>query len=399
MLLLTSESSGKRRAVMDAARDLSLNSCSFNNAVSLDQQMRCDVRRVVLLTDTDISVGKLTVLQKASDRMPFGLIIAADRDALREADQDAILEELDQFRNVEWIPAEFRALDLLKAARRCRSKLLRISAEDLRVALRNGEFFLRYQPKVVRGDGSEWKTTEAEALLRWQHPTHGSVGPLEFLPELEAFDLMPAVSEFVLEQAAAQLVIWREQGLELNCCINLASSQLKYAGLADNYERIVREHGLECSSFTFEVIEHDIATSNAPHLRVLNQLREKGFRISLDDFGAAAASLGTLEALPVDEIKIHADALQRARQNPVAQTILAAVTGLAHNLGISVCAEGVEDQETYEFLDTIGCDKLQGYLISEAVMPELIQSGYSADKVEVDAGAHNHLPEPRAAAL
>lgn len=387
MLLLTSESSGKRSSVRDAARDLSLNSCSFSNAVSLDQQMRCDVRRVVLLTESDISAGKLTVLQKASNRVPFGLIVAADRKALRKADQDAILDELDRFENIEWIPADFRAFDLLKAARKCRSKLLRISAEDLRAALRNREFFLRYQPKVMRGDGSEWQTTEAEALLRWQHPTHGSIGPLEFLPELEAFDLMPAVSEFVLKEAAAQLVAWREQGLKLNSCINLASSQLSDAGLADTYERIVKEHGLDCESFTFEVIEQDIAASNAPHLKVLNQLRDKGFRISLDDFGAATASLGTLEALPVDEIKIHADALKRARQNPVAQTILAAVTGLAHNLGISVCAEGVEDQESYDFLDKIGCDKLQGYLISEAVMPDLIQSGYSAEKVEVDAVA------------
>ncbi len=387
MLLLASESTGRHRAVLNMTRELSLNSAYFDSAVSLDRQLRSKTRSLVLLSMADITVGKATVLHKAAFRASFGVIIAADRNEVRKAHLDGILKELDQLDNVQWLPADFSGYQLMKAARKCRQLLLRISADDLRKALRNGEFSLRYQPKVMRGDGNTWVTTEAEALLRWQHPLHGTLGPFEFLPELEAFDLMPAVSEFVLNEAAAQLVRWREQGLRLNSCINLASSQLNDAGLADAYERIVKGHGVACSNFTFEVIEQDIASSDAPHLRVVRELRDKGFRISLDDFGAATASLGTLEALPVDEIKIHAAALKRARQSVVAQTILAAVTGLAHNLGISVCAEGVEDQETYEFLDTIGCDKLQGYLISEAVMPELIQSGYSAESVEVHAVA------------
>jgi EAL domain-containing protein (putative c-di-GMP-specific phosphodiesterase class I) len=107
-------------------------------------------------------------------------------------------------------------------------------------------------------------------------------------------------------------------------------------------------------------------------------MRDLGFRISLDDFGVAVSSLGTFEQLPFDEIKIHASALKRAQENPVALKVLAAVTGLAHNLGISVCAEGVEDQETYAFLKTIECDKMQGYLISEAVMPDILRKVYSA---------------------
>ncbi len=127
-----------------------------------------------------------------------------------------------------------------------------------------------------------------------------------------------------------------------------------------------------------------MANSDAPHLNVLKALREKGFRISLDDFGVAASSLRAFEQLPFDEIKIHASALARAKASPVAQQVLAAVTGLAHNLGISVCAEGVEDEETYEFLKTIECDKMQGYLISEAVMPDIIRRVYSAQKKEIE---------------
>ena len=387
MLLLASESAVKARNVIDVARELSLSFGYFTDAVDLDRQLRGDMRRIVLLLEDDLSVGKVAVLQRAAARGPFGLVVAADQDTLKQKLGQVPWDELSHLPNLQWLTPGFRRHHFRRAARECRRHLLKVSPEDLRNAMLRQEFCLRYQPKVMRSDTAEWKTTEAEALLRWQHPIHGSIGPLEFLPELEAFDLMPAVSEYVLREAARQLVEWRKQGLTLNSCINLASSQLNNQGLADESARIVRAFGLDCSSFTFEVIEQDIANSDAPHLKVLNELREHGFRVSLDDFGIAAASLGTLEALPVDEIKIHAAALKRARKSDVAQKVLAAVTGLAHNLGISVCAEGVEDQETYEFLATIECDKLQGYLISEAVMPDLIQAGYSADEVEVHAVA------------
>lgn len=387
MQLLASELSSKNQTVVNMARELGLSPTWFQDAVGLDRQMGGPARRIVLLTKGDMSAGMVAVICRAAEQTPFGLVVCVDREALRLKDQDHLMDELAEVRNVQWLPPKFSSQQLGDAVRECRKKLLRISEDDLRSAIKNNEFSLRYQPKVVRSDGHEWRTAEAEALLRWQHPKHGRVGPLEFLPELEAFDLMGEVSEFVLREAAAQLVKWREEGLELNSCINLASSQLNNPDLPELYESIVSELGLRCSSFTFEVIEQDIADSEAPHLKVLNELRARGFRISLDDFGIAAATLGTLEALPVDEIKIHAAALKRARQSDVAQKVLAAVTGLAHNLGISVCAEGVEDQETYEFLELIECDKLQGYLISEAVMPELIQSGYNADSVEVDAVA------------
>ena len=108
-------------------------------------------------------------------------------------------------------------------------------------------------------------------------------------------------------------------------------------------------------------------------------------RLRLDDFRVAASSLSTFEKLPFDEIKIHASALRRAQKDPVSMTVLAAVTGLAHNLGMSVCAEGVEDQATFEFLKTIECDKMQGFLISEAVLPNIIRRVYSAKRTDTAA--------------
>ena len=204
------------------------------------------------------------------------------------------------------------------------------------------------------------------------------MGPLEFLPEAEEFDFMGRISEWVLREAARQQVTWRSHGIELSSCINLASSQLSNPGIAGTYRDIVREAGLEPGSFTFEVIEQDLTNPSAPHLATIKSLRNHGFRICLDDFRVAAASLATFERLPFDEIKLHAAALRKAQRDRVSMSVLAAVTGLAHNLGMSVCVAGVEDEETFEFLKTLECDKMQGFLISEAVLPNIIRRAYSA---------------------
>lgn len=388
MLTVISESLGRTQVLIDVARELSLTLSYFRNGETLDRLMTGRSRRFVILGDADITDEVVDSLVRGKQNTEFGLIICADPDTLRSSNRARASKTLAAYPIVEWVNPNHDADMLSAAMRKCRRRLLKLGKDELERALVNREFFLQYQPKVERTGGSdwgaEWETREVEALIRWRHPEHGLLGPLEFLPEAEAFDLIGPISEFVLFETANQLNRWAEQDLNFNVCINLASSQLNNAVLAHNYKRIVRKQGLECSRFTFEVTEQDIANSEAPHLLVLNEMRDLGFRVSLDDFGAAVSSLGTFEQLPFDEIKIHASALRRAQENEVARQVLAAVTGLAHNLGISVCAEGVEDQETYRFLSAISCDKLQGYLISEAVMPDIIKKVYSAAGAEVD---------------
>ena len=378
MLTVVSESLGKSRVLTDVARQLSLTLSFFSDVDTLDRLMSGRTRRFVILGEKDISNEIVDSLVRAKRNAPFGLVVCAKLDTLRASNRARAAKTLSAYPIIEWVDPDHDVDVLSTALRKCRRRLLTLGKGELEKALLKREFFLQYQPKVERGDGTEWQTREVEALIRWRHPQHGLLGPLEFLPEAEAFELIGPISEFVLFETATQLVRWEGQGFPLNACINLASSQLNNAVLAHNYKRIVRKLGLDCSRFTFEVAEQDIANSEAPHLLVLKEMRELGFRISLDDFGVAVSSLGTFEQLPFDEIKIHASALRRPQQSDVALKVLAAVTGLAHNLGISVCAEGVEDQATYEFLKTIECDKMQGYLISEAVMPEIIRRVYSA---------------------
>lgn len=384
MLFLVSESLARTQTAIQVSRELSLSVSNFRGAPALKKLVGGHSRRIVLLAEDDLSSEAIEALASADGGAQFGLIICANREALRLSSRAELLDQVAEFTNVEWLNTVHNIDALSHAARECRRRMLRISRKELEEAIINREFVVMYQPKVERNAGTEWLTREAEALLRWRHPQHGLLGPLEFLPEVEAFNLIGPVSDLVLHEAASQLKRWREHGLQLNSCINLASSLLIDPELPDAYAAIVRKYGLECGSFTFEVREQDIMNSEAPHLRILNRLRDRGFRISLDDFGVATSSLSTFEQLPFDEIKIHAAALARAQASTVAMQVLAAVTGLAHNLGISVCAEGVEDQETFEFLKTIECDKMQGFLISEAVMPDIIRRVYSpkTEKVE-----------------
>ena len=378
MLLISSETIRAHQALNDVVREMSFTPGYFASSATFAELMNGQSRRIVILTEGDVTPETLRALKGARDRTPFGIIVAADRKTLRSSDRAETADQLADFDNIEWVGEEFDFDKLSASARRCRRRMLRFSQQEIEGAIDDGQFVLRYQPKVERSSDSEWLTREAEALIRWHHPEHGLVSPLEFLAEAEAFGLMTRLSEFVLRETARQQVTWREQGIQLNSCINLASSQLTSPELADTYRSIVEEAGLECSSFTFEVIEQDLSDPSAPHLATIEALRNHGFRICLDDFRIAAASLATFEQLPFDEIKIHASALRNAQKDPVSMTVLAAVTGLAHNLGMSVCAEGVENEETYEFLKTIECDKMQGFLISEAVIPSIIRRVYSA---------------------
>jgi EAL domain-containing protein (putative c-di-GMP-specific phosphodiesterase class I) len=376
MLLIASEKSKRSRAVSNIVRELSLSLTIFASPATFAELMGGRPRRIVLLTEADISDKIVDALRNADPGTEYGVIVAADRYSPKDSTIVGALEHLAQLENVEWIDPAFDYNLLSEAARSCRRRMLRVSRDDLEESLHERRFFVQYQPKVERSSASEWRTREAEALVRWRHPEHGQVGPLEFLPEMEEFGLMGRLTDFVLDESAAQLVRWKLKGIELSICINLASSQLSDKQLVARCEEIVGRFRLPCSTFTFEVAEQNLADPDAPHLETLADLRAKGFRLCLDGFRVTAASLASLEKLPFDEVKIQASTIAHAKNDPVRLKVLAAIIGLAHNLGMTVCAEGIEDIETFEFLKTIQCDKMQGFLISEAVMPKLLRKVY-----------------------
>ena len=383
MLLVASQSLKGEPVLTDLVREMSFAVSFFSTPKTLRGLMQGQSRRIVIVADKDLNEANIMALRRASEVVPIGVVLAANRAQVANSERSGLLDELAEFDNLEWVGREPDFDALRNSASRCRRRLLKVSRDDLLKAFENFEFVVRYQPKVEKSSDEEWQTREAEALVRWKHPELGLLGPMEFLPEIEAFNMMGKLTEFVIRKAAAQLTTWHKQGLELTACINLSSSMLMEPALAARFAKIVREMRFTPDCFTFEVVEQDLSNPDAPHVRTINELREEGFRLCLDDFRVAAASLSTFEKLPFDEIKIHAAALRRAQKDTTAMAVLAAVTGLAHNLGMSVCAEGVEDQETFEFLKTIECDKMQGFLISEAVMPHIIRSVYSTKDMDV----------------
>ncbi len=383
MLLIASQSLKSSPVLIDLIREMSFAASFFSTPATLKKLLSGESRRLVIIADADVDDEAVRALKAASRATPVGILIAADRARVANGPRSGLLDEIQSIDNLEWVGRKPDFDSLRNSATRCRRRLLKVSREDINRAFEDFEFVVRYQPKVERGSDDDWQTREAEALVRWKHPELGLLGPMEFLPEIEAFGLMGKLTEFVLRKAAAQLRAWHEQGIELTACINLASSLLNEPALAARYARIVRELKFTPDCFTLELIEQDLSNPEAPHVRTINELRAEGFRLCLDDFRVAAASLTTFERLPFDEIKIHAAALKRAQSDRTAMAVLAAVTGLAHNLGMSVCAEGVESQDVFEFLKTIECDRMQGFLISEAVMPQIIRSVYSNEDLSV----------------
>ncbi|HEY5764152.1 MAG TPA: EAL domain-containing protein, partial [Rhodocyclaceae bacterium] len=201
MLLIASETIRSNRTLNDVVREMSFTLSFFASPATFTELMRGQSRRIVLLTEDDVCAETVRTLKGAKDRAPFGVIIAADRRALREVKNAELVDKLASYDNIEWVGKDFDFDHLSASARRCRRRMLRVSRRELESALEHHEIVLRYQPKVERNSGQEWLTREAEALIRWHHPEHGLIGPLEFLPEAEAFGLMADLSEFVLREA------------------------------------------------------------------------------------------------------------------------------------------------------------------------------------------------------
>lgn len=246
----------------------------------------------------------------------------------------------------------------------------RLSLESgLRLAMERGELSLLYQPRVGVGDG---QVTGVEALMRWQHPTQGTISPGEFVPVAEDSGLIAAIGEWVLHTACRQLRAWREQGLPmLRMAVNLSPKQF----LQDSLIQVVREAlhhtGIEPARLELEITEEMVIRSPDRAARLLAQFKELGVRVVIDDFGTGYASLSHLRRLPIDSVKIDRSLILDL-PSPDAAAMTRAVVAMAHSLGIAVTAEGVETAEQWEFLNQLGCEQMQGSYFSAPVAADLI---------------------------
>lgn len=234
-------------------------------------------------------------------------------------------------------------------------------ASDLRRAIERGHLTLFVQPKIAI---AERRLCGAEVLARWTHEQYGPIGPGEFVVLAERTGLIRPLTYWVLETAARQMTAWRESGLDCPLAVNISARNLRDPQLVRHAEQTCRALELEPGAIELEITESALMDDPARALKLLQALRDIGFRLAIDDFGTGYSSLGYLEKFPVNVIKIDRAFVANMLSNESSALIVRSTIDLAHNLGLSVTAEGVESAEVLDRLGDLGCDSAQGYFIA-----------------------------------
>ncbi len=238
----------------------------------------------------------------------------------------------------------------------------------LRHAIERDEMFVHYQPQVRPENG---EVVGFEALARWDRPSIGAVEPSTFIPLAEETGLIAVVGAFVLEQACREARCWTERlGEPLRLAVNVSGRQLTQPGLLEVVERVLSTTGFDPACLTLEITESVLVHDPAVAQTRLEALRELGVRTAIDDFGKGYSSLAYLQRFPIDIVKIDQVFIAGLGREGPDTTIVASVIELAHALGFEVVAEGVETDLQLRSLIELGCDLVQGYLVSRALAPE-----------------------------
>jgi diguanylate cyclase (GGDEF)-like protein len=247
---------------------------------------------------------------------------------------------------------------------------------DLRRALAENQLFVVYQPIVrLKADGRSEGSAGVEALVRWQHPTRGSIPPLEFISVAEECGLIDAIGDFVLATACDQFVAWqRELGPRTApqmLAVNLSRAQLLQPRLVRHVRQILETSGMRSRQLQLEVTE-SLAAQDERVQRTLNELKELRLTLALDDFGTGYSSLASLHQLPIDTVKIDRSFVSQADTSYHHRVLIEATVRVAMSLGMSTVAEGIETRSQANVVQKLGCEKGQGYLFSKPLTAQAL---------------------------
>lgn len=250
-------------------------------------------------------------------------------------------------------------------------------AGDLRQALIAREFELHFQPKIdLRSD----LLCGVEALARWSHPRRGLVPPDEFIPVMEQTGLIRPFTLWAIERGLQQCAQWHAQGRRITMAVNLSLENLLDPQFPDQVIALLQRTKVEPPCLVLEITESVFLSEHAKLRNLLVQLREHGVQFSIDDFGTGHSSLSRLKKLPVSELKIDRSFVKDMERNRDDAIIVRSTVDLAHNLGLTVIAEGVETATTLEMLREMGCDQVQGYHISRPLPPREFEHYLAASR-------------------
>ena len=268
---------------------------------------------------------------------------------------------------------------------------------SLRDALANEEFFLVYQPTF---DLRSLTPTGMEALIRWRHPVHGVVQPEQFVPLLEDSGMIVEVGAWVLRTACRQGAEWRSGGYEIGMAVNLSTRQLETDDFIGELQDALSESGLEPGALTLELTETAVMTDAEASIARLTEIRRTGVRIAIDDFGAGYSSLGYLQRLPVDVLKIDRSFISRLTSDPDGEKLIRTLVQLGRSLSIETLAEGIEQSSELSLLKDEQCVSGQGFLFarpldaatSSGVPAGMARRGAAQDRARGDGPAMDGAP-------
>jgi EAL domain-containing protein (putative c-di-GMP-specific phosphodiesterase class I)/GGDEF domain-containing protein len=234
---------------------------------------------------------------------------------------------------------------------------------DFRTALTDpGQLRLDYQPRVDMRTG---KCVGAEALIRWEHPLLGNVSPVEFIPLIEQTRLARPLTAWVVTAAVEQAALWQRMGLSLCISINVTALNLEETDFAETVIAALARHGLASSAIELELTESALISNSPAASAQLAALQAASISIAIDDFGTGYSSLSYLQKISAQVVKIDRSFITSLAQRARSQTLVRSMVHMAHDLGYTVVAEGIEEGDVYELLKSIGCDEAQGYLLSK----------------------------------
>jgi predicted signal transduction protein with EAL and GGDEF domain len=259
---------------------------------------------------------------------------------------------------------------------------------ELRHAVEHDELTIHYQPKVGLAAGHAGHA--AEALLRWTHPERGVLLPESFVQFAEQTGYIKAVTRWVLDNVFRQCAAWRAAGLDLRVSVNISARDLHNPDFPRTFSELAAAHRMRPEFVSLEVTESAVMEDPAYALAILERLHEMGVRLAIDDFGTGYSSLAYLKRLPVDELKIDKSFVIGLERDADDAAIVRATIDLAHHMGLTVTAEGVEDRSVLETLRRLGCDHAQGIYLSRPLSAAELERWMRRDPRAEPAGALVH---------
>jgi predicted signal transduction protein with EAL and GGDEF domain len=242
---------------------------------------------------------------------------------------------------------------------------------DLRDALEQEQFFLVYQPTF---DLSEMSPTGVEALIRWAHPTRGTVEPDAFIPLLEETGMIVEIGRWVVHEACRQGAAWHRMGYPVDIAVNVSARQLDTDQLIEDIEGALADSGLAATSLTIEITETTLMRNVEETARRLTAIKALGVRIAIDDFGTGYSSLAHLQKFPVDALKIDRSFISGMRDNKEGETLIHTLVQLGKALSIETLAEGIEQPQELSLLREEDCDSGQGFLFARPLDADAVEA-------------------------